>query len=152
MAKADLIGFRNYSLNETLQEDVEAGIVPDKDITFVEDTGKIYTHGEEYGASWASAEETTPQAMIYDSFVEAPEYEDYDGHKESISTDSIVFVKETGREKLITRGKEFDFVPSNGKLGQVLTRNEEGRLIWSDVPDLIQSLIERINKLEEKLG
>lgn len=69
--------------------------------------------------------------MIKDTFIQSPEYQDYKDNKDNISKESIVFVEEQGKEKLIEHSKEFDFVPSGGEEGQVLTKGEEG-LEWKD--------------------
>lgn len=69
--------------------------------------------------------------MIENTFIQSPEYQDYLDNKEQISEESIIFVEEEGKEKLIEHGKEFNFVPSGGESGQVLQHTENG-IEWKD--------------------
>lgn len=67
--------------------------------------------------------------MIDDTFIQAPEYQDYADNREQISPESIVFVED--KEKLITQEKEYQFVPSGGEEGQILYKTENG-VEWRD--------------------
>ena len=67
--------------------------------------------------------------MIDNTFIQSPEYQDYLYEKDNISPESIVFVED--KERLITQGKEYQFVPSGGNKGQVLQHTENG-LEWQD--------------------
>lgn len=68
--------------------------------------------------------------MIDNTFIRALEYQYYLEEKENISPESVVFVED--KERLIAQGKEYQFVPSGGKEGQVLTTTEDG-LDWKDI-------------------
>lgn len=49
----------------------------------------------------------------------------------SVKATDVAFLHEAGKEKVRTQGKDFNFVPSNGKNGQVLvSENGEGK--WQD--------------------
>ena len=64
--------------------------------------------------------------MIDAIFVQAPEYQDYINKKEEISNESVVLVEEVGMEKFIAKGKEYNFIPSNGTTNTILTQTENG--------------------------
>lgn len=66
------------------------------------------------------------------TFAQAPTYETYEDNKSNINPETVVFVEESGMEKLITQEKEYDFVPSGGSNGQVLMKTENG-LGWGTV-------------------
>lgn len=70
--------------------------------------------------------------MIYKDFIKCYSYDDYVENKEEILPETIVFNAEEGNEKLITQNYEFDFIPSGGEVGQVLTKSEEG-YEWQDL-------------------
>ena len=70
---------------------------------------------------------------INTTFVFAPEYDSYVDEKEKIDLESVVIVEESGKEKFITQGKEYNFIPSGGKEGQVLTYAENGEVEWKDI-------------------
>lgn len=55
--------------------------------------------------------------MIEDRFIKSPEYQDYLDNKDQISDESLVFVED--KERLITQGKEYQFVPSNIDLEEI---------------------------------
>lgn len=85
--------------------------------------------------------------MIDNTFIQSPEYQDYLDNKEEISKESVVFVED--KERLITQGKEYQFVPSGGESGQVLQHTENGPE-WQDLPkvDLTEVEKELDNKIE----
>lgn len=54
-----------------------------------------------------------------------------------VKVEDIALLKEGGKEKLVTQGKEFNFVPSNGINGQILVSNS-GKGEWQDNNFLIK--------------
>lgn len=72
--------------------------------------------------------------IVKSIFTQAQTYDDYIENKEVIDPDSVVFIEETKGEKIIAKDKEYDFVPSGGEEGQILTRTNSG-LTWKTPPD-----------------
>lgn len=54
----------------------------------------------------------------------------------TVADEDIAFVSESGEEKIRTQGTDFNFVPSGGYGGQVLTYDEDsGKGVWKDSYD-----------------
>lgn len=83
--------------------------------------------------------------MIDTTFIQSSEYQDYLNHIEQISEESIVFVEEEGKERLIEHGKEFNFVPSGGKEGQSLYTTENG-VEWTSRWKVLEKVITEAKK------
>lgn len=74
--------------------------------------------------------------MIDSIFVFAPEYDGYLSEKQNIDMESVVIVEEKGKEKMITQGKEYNFIPSDGKKDQMLISTGNGEMEWRDQPEI----------------
>lgn len=68
--------------------------------------------------------------MSNELFIKSPTRELYDQEKENIDKDILVFIED--KEQMVAQEKEYQFVPSNGNPGQVLTQGEGGPE-WKDV-------------------
>lgn len=66
-------------------------------------------------------------------FVYASDYDEYKDNKDNIDAESVVFIEEKGKEKIITQNKEFNFIPSDGKNGQVLQYDSENGVKWVEM-------------------
>lgn len=67
--------------------------------------------------------------MINELFIKSPDKITYNENKQDISDDSLVFIEKD--ESLIAQGHEYQFIPSNGEKGQVLSKTEDG-VKWKD--------------------
>lgn len=56
----------------------------------------------------------------------------YNDYKDLISDDALSFIAEKGKEKLVTKGEEFVFVPGGGTEGQVIKKGV-GNVYWADL-------------------
>ena len=73
-------------------------------------------------------------------FARALEYQDYVDNKDELNPETVVFIEQSGKEKLIAQNKEYNFVPGDGDAGQMLMQTAEGPK-W-DSPFWIGTLIE----------
>lgn len=68
--------------------------------------------------------------MINEDFIEFKYYTTYLSEKANIDPNSIVFISESGQERLIANGVEYFLVPSDGLEQQVLKKTINGPM-WS---------------------
>lgn len=60
----------------------------------------------------------------------------YEANKSNVKDTSLAFVEESGEEKLVAQGKEYDFVPSNGGAGQFFVHNGK-KGVWKDYSGML---------------